>query len=131
MSMQDTVSDMLTRIKNAQARGHKSVLVPSSRLNKNIAKVLKEEGYISDYEEKVDGVKSQLAIALKYYRSKPVIEEIKRVSKPSIRAYGRVCDLPSVRAGMGIAIISTSKGVITDRKARELNCGGEVICIVA
>ena len=131
MSMQDPTADMLTRIRNAQMMGHEQVSMPSSTIKVNIARVLKDEGYILDLDEKVDGAKKTLTIKLKYYNEKPVIEEIKRISKPSLRIYQPKDKLPKVKSGYGIAIISTSRGIMTDKKARELGCGGEVLCIVA
>lgn len=128
--MQDTVADMLTRIRNAQMAHLQSVMVPSSKLKVAIAKVLKDEGYIDDYQVAGDK-KQQLLIALKYYANKPVIEKIERVSRPGLRIYKPATNLPVIMNGLGIAIISTSKGVITDRQARSFNIGGEVLCYVA
>ena len=129
MSMQDTLADMFTRIRNAQGAGKASVEVPSSKMKVSVAEVLKNEGYIADYA--VDGnVKPTLSIDLKYYEGKPVIETIKRVSRPGLRQYKGTAELPKVEAGLGIAIVSTSKGVMTDRAARAAGIGGEVIATV-
>lgn len=129
MSMQDPLADMLTRIRNAHVRGLTSVTMPCSTLKKSVAEVLKQEGYVSGYSVS-DGVKAQLSIELKYYEGKPVIAEISRVSTPGLRRYAGVASLPKVRGGLGIAIVSTSKGVMTDRAAREAKVGGEVLCTV-
>lgn len=131
MSMQDTVADMLTRVRNAQMAGKASVAMPSSKLKVAIANVLEQEGYISGVEVVQDGVKSVLTITLKYFEGKPVIEMIKRVSRPGLRQYRNKNDLPSVKQGLGIAIISTSKGIMTDRAARAAGVGGEVIAFVS
>ncbi len=129
MSMQDPLADMLTRIRNAQMAEHASVVMPASKIKAAVAQVLKDEGYITGY--KVDGeVKAQLTIELKYFEGKPVIEEIKRVSRPGLRNYAAAADLPKVNGGLGIAIVSTNKGVMTDRAARTQGVGGEVICTV-
>ena len=130
MSMQDPLSDMLTRIRNAQMAGKKSVEMPGSKLKAAVAKVLKEEGYVSDFSLSDESGKSRLAIALKYYQGKPVIAEIDRVSRPGLRRYSAKDELPSVRAGLGVAIVSTSKGVMSDRAARAAGVGGEVLCTV-
>ena len=128
--MQDTIADMLTRIRNAQSAKHDSVVMPSSKIKVAIAVVLKEEGYIEEY--KVEGDKKpELIIILKYYAGKPVIEKIERVSRPGLRKYCSCDDLPTVMNGLGVAIVSTPKGVLTDRRARSLNVGGEVLCFVA
>lgn len=129
MSMQDPLADMLTRIRNAHTRGLTVVAMPSSTLKVNVAKVLKEEGYIAEYSVKA-GAKPELRIELKYYEGRPVIAEISRVSTPGLRRYSGVTKLPKVRGGLGVAIISTSKGVMTDRAAREAKVGGEVLCTV-
>lgn len=129
MSMQDPLSDMLTRIRNAQARTKVSVTMPSSKLKVSVAKVLKEEGYIADFAVS-DDVKPELSISLKYFEGKPVIEEIQRASRPGLRAYSSLTDMPKVHGGLGVAIISTDKGVITDRSARAQGIGGEVLCTV-
>ena len=131
MSMHDPISDMLTRIRNAQLVGHAEVAMPASRLKASIAKVLKDEGYIEDYAVRENGAHKQLAIALKYYAGRPVIERLERVSKPGLRVYKGRDDIPRVMNGLGVAILSTSRGVMTDRKARADGVGGEVLCIVA
>lgn len=128
--MQDTVADMLTRIRNAQRADKEFVAMPSGKLKVAIARVLRDEGYIEDY--KIEGdIKPELIITLKYYAGKPVIEKLERVSRPGLRVYRSCSELPKVMNGLGIAIVSTSQGVVTDRKARSLNIGGEVICLVA
>lgn len=130
MSMQDPLADMLTRIRNAQMAGKPAVSMPSSKLKQSVAKVLQEEGYIASQRvEEVDG-KATLVIELKYFEGKPVIAEIDRVSTPGLRAYKGKDELPRVRNGLGIAIVSTSKGVMTDRAARQAGVGGEVLCTV-
>ena len=129
MSMQDPLADMLTRIRNAQMSEHVSVSMPSSRIKVSVAKVLKEEGFISDYEVKGNG-KSELVISLKYFQGKPVIESLKRASRPGLRQYAGKDALPKVSGGLGIAIVSTNKGVMTDRAARAASVGGEVLCTV-
>ena len=131
MSMTDPIADMLVRIKNAAAVGKPTVKMPSSKIKLAIANVLKEEGYVADVRVLNPGAKPELEIALKYYQGKPVIEQLRRVSRSSLRAYRGKDGLPKVLNGLGIAIISTSKGVMTDRKAREAGVGGEVICLVA
>ena len=131
MSMHDPIADMLTRIRNAQLVGHAEVTMPASRLKASIAKVLKDEGYIDDYALRESGPKKELAIALKYYAGRPVIERLERVSKPGLRVYKGRDDIPRVMNGLGVAILSTSRGVMTDRKARADGVGGEVLCIVA
>lgn len=130
MSMQDPVADMLTRIRNAQARSKREVVMPASKLKAAIAKILQEEGYIVSYKVD-DEVKANLHIELKYFEGKPVIESLERFSKPSLRRYNGVDDLPKVLGGLGTAIISTSKGVMTDKNARAQGVGGEVLCLVA
>ena len=128
--MQDTIADMLTRVRNAQAANHVAVTMPSSKIKVSIAKVLKEEGYIDDF--KIEGtVKPVLTIDLRYYAGKPVIAKIERVSRPGLRIYRGCEELPTVMDGLGVAIVSTPMGVMTDRKARASNVGGEVLCIVA
>ena len=129
MSLQDPVADMLTRIRNAQKAAKASVRMPSSRQKENIASVLKDEGYIADFNVTGD-IKKELVIDLKYYQGKPVIEQIKRVSRPGLRIFKSKDELPSVNGGLGIAIISTSKGVMTEKQARASGNGGEVICTV-
>jgi len=131
MSMTDPVADMLTRIRNAQMAQKNSVAMPSSKLKAAIAAVLKDEGYIDDFAVRDAEGKSQLDIALKYYAGRPVIERIERISRPGLRVYKGLGDLPRVMNGLGIAIVSTPKGVMTDRRARATNVGGEVLCIVA
>ncbi|MDO4777330.1 MAG: 30S ribosomal protein S8 [Cardiobacteriaceae bacterium] len=128
--LSDPVADMLTRIRNAQAIGRSLVVMPASKQKKAIAEVLQAEGYIQGYEIKGD-VKPELTIHLKYYQGKPVIEFIKRVSRPGLRIFKGKNELPKVRGGLGIAIVSTSQGVMSDHKARERGVGGEVICYVA
>lgn len=129
MSMQDPLADMLTRIRNAQMVGKVDVTMPSSRLKVSVADVLKEEGYIGGYSVS-EGPKAELNIQLKYFEGKPVIAELDRVSRPGLRNYSGKNKLPSVRSGLGIAIVSTSKGVMTDRAARAAGVGGEVLCTV-
>lgn len=129
MSMQDPLSDMLTRIRNAQMVGKTTVSMPSSKLKVSVATVLKDEGYIADFGVESD-VKPTLSIKLKYFEGKPVIAELDRVSRPGLRNYSGKNELPSVRGGLGIAIVSTSKGVMTDRAARAAGVGGEVLCTV-
>lgn len=131
MSMSDPIADLLTRIRNAQMVAKRTVSVPSSKVKVAIAQVLKDEGYIDDFEVKSEGGKSELEIALKYYAGRPVIERIERVSKPGLRIYKGCEDIPRVMNGLGVAIVSTPKGVMTDRKARASKVGGEVLCIVA
>lgn len=130
MSMQDPVADMLTRIRNAQAMGIKQVKMPHSNIKNEILGVLKEEGYIESFETITDGNKKDLQVALKYYQGNPVIESIVRVSRPALRIYRGHQDIPLVRAGLGIAILSTPKGVMTDKQARAQRVGGEVLCTV-
>jgi small subunit ribosomal protein S8 len=131
MSMCDPVADMLTRIRNAQLSEKQSVAMPASKLKAAIAKVLKDEGYVEDFAVRENEGKPLLEISLKYYAGRPVIEKIERVSTPGLRIYRPSRDIPNVMNGLGIAIVSTSKGVMTDRKARGLGVGGEVLCIVA
>lgn len=131
MSMSDPVADMLTRIRNAQGAEKTAVIMPASNLKAAIAKVLKDEGYIDDFSVRTESNKATLEIALKYYAGRPVIDKIERVSRPGLRIYKGRDDLPKVMNGLGVAIISTSKGVMTDRKARATGLGGEVLCIVA
>lgn len=130
MSMQDPLSDMLTRIRNAQMAGKVRVEMPGSKLKAAVASVLKDEGYIADFAAVQDGSKPRLAIDLKYHQGKPVIAEIDRVSRPGLRKYSGKGELPFVRGGLGVAIVSTSKGVMTDRAARAAGVGGEVLCTV-
>ncbi len=131
MSMNDPISDMLTRIRNAQQAEKVSVSMPSSTLKVAIAKVLKDEGYIEDFAVRGETSKPELEVNLKYYAGSPVIEKIERVSRPGLRIYKPSRDIPRVMNGLGVAIVSTSKGVMTDRKARGMGIGGEVLCIVA
>ncbi|CAG1770959.1 30S ribosomal protein S8 [uncultured bacterium] len=130
MSMTDPVADMLTRIRNGQSAGKKTIKQPSSKLKVSIAQVLKDEGYITDFGTETVGSHTEMTIELKYYKGTPVIESIKRVSRPGLRIYKSKDELPKVLGGLGIAIISTSKGVMTDRAARAIGHGGEVICTV-
>lgn len=129
MSMQDTLADMFTRIRNAQRSGHAVVTLPSSKQKVAVAEVLKAEGFVAGFTVEGD-VKKVMSIELKYFEGKPVIESIKRVSRPGLRQYRSVNELPKVSGGLGIAIVSTSKGVMTDRAARSAGVGGEVICEV-
>jgi small subunit ribosomal protein S8 len=131
MSMTDPIADMLTRIRNAQMVEQAVVAMPSSKVKLAIARVLQDEGYIDAFKVSGDEVKPVLEIALKYYAGRPVIEKIERVSKPGLRIYKSKDDIPRVMNGLGIAIVSTSHGVMTDRKARATGVGGEVLCIVA
>ncbi len=130
MSMQDPLSDMLTRIRNAQMAGKTRVEMPGSKLKVAVAQVLKDEGYVESFNATNDDGKPRLAIDLKYYLGKPVIAEIDRASRPGLRKYSGSSELPSVRAGLGVAIISTSQGVMSDRAARAAGIGGEVLCTV-
>ena len=130
MSMQDPLSDMFTRIRNAQMIGKTSVEMPGSKLKVAVARVLGEEGYIQGFRAFEESGKPRLSIELKYYQGRPVIEEINRVSRPGLRHYRGKDELPSVRKGLGVAIVSTSKGVMTDRAARTAGVGGEVLCTV-
>ena len=131
MSMSDPIADMLTRIRNAQSAEKTEVLMPSSKLKIAIAKVLKDEGYVDDFAIREAEGKPELSIALKYYAGRPVIDRIERVSRPGLRIYKGKEDIPTVMNGLGVAILSTSKGVMTDRKARATGVGGEVLCVVA
>ncbi|MDB1144858.1 MAG: 30S ribosomal protein S8 [Alcaligenaceae bacterium] len=131
MSMSDPIADMLTRIRNGQHVEKVSVSMPSSKLKVAIATVLKDEGYIENFEVKGEKAKAELEISLKYYAGRPVIERIERVSRPGLRIYKGRDDIPQVMNGLGIAIVSTSRGVMTDRKARSEGVGGEVLCYVA
>jgi len=131
MSLQDQIADMLTRIRNGQQRFKLEVAMPSSKLKVAVATILKEEGYIEDFSVEEDGAKPRLTIKLKYFEGKPVIELLQRVSSPGLRRYSAKDQLPRVRGGLGTAIITTSKGVMTDKAAREQGVGGEIICIVA
>jgi small subunit ribosomal protein S8 len=131
MSMSDPIADMLTRIRNAQTAEKKEVVMPASKMKSMIAEVLKDEGFISDFQvSEVEG-KGVITVSLKYFENKPVIEKIQRVSRPGLRIYRSKDELPKVLGGLGVAIISTSKGVMSDRAARAAGIGGEVICTVA
>ena len=130
MSLQDPISDMLTRIRNAQASQKQTVIMPSSTRKAEIARLLKEEGYIADYNVTNTDGKLELSIDLKYYEGKPVIGSIRRVSRPGLRVYRSHSDLPKVTGGFGIAIVSTSRGLMTDRAARAQGIGGEIVCYV-
>ncbi len=131
MSMSDPIADMLTRIRNGQSASLSSIEMPSSKMKVAIAKVLEEEGYISDYSVEDSGTKSTLKIVLKYFEGRPVIERIDRISRPGLRIYKHANDIPSILAGLGIAIVSTSKGVMTGINASSLGEGGEIICSVS
>ena len=131
MSMNDPIADMLTRIRNAQAARKASVEMPASKIKSAIADVLAAEGYIDSAAISEDGVKKTLTITLRYYRNEPVIERIDRVSRPGLRIYKNAGDLPKVQGGLGVAIVSTSNGVMTDRQARAAGHGGEVLCYVS
>jgi small subunit ribosomal protein S8 len=131
MSMTDPIADMLTRIRNAQMVGHAEVSMPHSKLKISIAQVLKDEGYIEDFAVRGEGTTRELRIGLKYYAGRPVIERIERVSKPGLRVYKGRHDIPRIMNGLGVAIVSTSRGVMTDRKARADGVGGEILCYVA
>ena len=131
MSMQDPISDMLTRIRNGQSAGKLRVTMPLSKQKEAIAGVLKDQGYIRDFSQEDLGGKPQLAVTLKYFEGKPVIENLSRVSRPGLRIYKRKDELPTVMGGLGIAIISTSRGLMTDKQARAAGHGGEVVCVVS
>lgn len=131
MAMSDPIADMLTRIRNAQMAEKATVSMPSSKVKAAIAAVLKDEGYVEDFSVSTAEGKSVLDIALKYYAGRPVIERIERVSKPGLRIYKGATEIPQVMNGLGVAIVSTSKGVMTDRKARTQGVGGELLCFVA
>ena len=131
MSMSDPIADMLTRIRNAQATEKVTVAMPTSKVKAAIAKVLKDEGYIEDFAVREESSMKELLVGLKYYAGRPVIEKLERVSKPGLRVYKGRNDIPRVMNGLGVAILSTSRGVMTDRKARADGVGGEVLCIVA
>ena len=131
MAMTDPVADMLTRIRNAQMVGQIEVKMPASKLKAAIAHVLKDEGYIEAFALHDEGTKQELRIGLKYYAGRPVIERLERVSRPGLRVYKGRHDIPRIMNGLGIAIVSTSHGVMTDRKARASGVGGEILCIVA
>lgn len=131
MSMSDPIADMLTRIRNSLQRNKFDVKMPSSKLKVAIANIMKEEGYISGFNVQEENKKATLTIELKYFEGKPVIESIGRVSRPSLRNYKSTDDLPKIMGGLGVAIISTAKGVMTDKSAREQGIGGEVLCYVS
>ena len=131
MSMNDPIADMLTRVRNGQSARKAEVAMPSSKLKLAICQVLKDEGYVEDFVVSEGEGKTTLEVVLKYYAGRPVIERIDRVSKPGLRIYKGVGEIPRVMNGLGVAIVSTPKGVMTDRKARASNVGGEVLCIVA
>jgi small subunit ribosomal protein S8 len=131
MSMTDPIADFLTRLRNGQAARKKTIVSPSSKIKEAIAAVLKEEGYIADFSVSSEGGKKSITVALKYYQGKPVIERLERVSTPSLRVYKGKGGIPKVLGGLGVAIVSTSKGVVSDRKARATGEGGEVLCVVA
>jgi small subunit ribosomal protein S8 len=131
MSMTDPIADMFTRIRNAQRVGKREVAMPSSKLKAAVASVLQQEGYIVQHRVVEQDSKSQLLIELKYYEGKPVIGAIQRVSRPGLRIYRGRAELPKVQAGLGIAVVSTSKGVMTDRAARAAGLGGEILCLVS
>lgn len=132
MAVNDTIADMLTRIRNANLARHQTTEIPSTKMTRSIAKVLKDEGFIGEYEEVGEGVKKHLVLSLKYKGKgrRPIITSLKRVSKPGFRVYSNRKDLPRVLGGIGIAIISTSSGIMTDREARRQGLGGEVLCYV-
>ena len=130
MSMQDPIADMFVRIRNAQARAKRETVVPASKQKQAIAEVLKTEGYIAGYRMDTTGVHPTMVIELKYYQGRPVIEKIERVSRPGLRVYKATDELPRVVGGLGVAIVSTSKGLMSDREARAQGIGGEVICSV-
>ena len=131
MSMHDPISDMLARIRNGQMASKVAVAMPSSKLKVALAQVLKEEGYIEDFAVAGEAKKPVLDIQLKYYAGRPVIERIDRVSRPGLRVYKGSTEIPKVMNGLGVAILSTSKGIMTDRKARAAGIGGELLCVVA
>ena len=129
MSMQDPVADLLTRIRNGQAARHRSVTLPSSKIKVAVCQVLRDEGYIGEFSA-TEGPKPELTIALKYHNGLPVIEELNRVSRPGLRVYRGSGDIPKVRGGLGVAVLSTARGLMTDRAARGSGVGGEVLCTV-
>ena len=131
MTMTDPIADMLTRIRNANTAGHETVEIPASNIKKSIAGILKDEGYIADYEVIEDNKQGMIKVTMKYGAHKErVISGIKKISKPGLKVYAKACDVPRVLGGLGIAIISTSKGVVSDKEARKMGVGGEVICYV-
>lgn len=131
MSMNDPIADFLTRIRNGQRANKKQIVAPSSKEKVAIAKVLEDEGYIRGYAVSQDGAKASICVDLKYFEGKPVIDLINRISKPSLRIYKKHTELPRVQGGLGVAIVSTSKGLLSDRQAREAGLGGEIVCHVA
>lgn len=131
MSMNDPIADLLTRIRNAQQARKESVLIPASTVKTGIVKVLKDEGYITDFSQEGEGPHAQLRVVLKYVDGRPVIDMLKRYSRPGLRQYRGVSELPRVRGGLGISIVSTSAGIMSDTQAREKGQGGEIICLVA
>jgi small subunit ribosomal protein S8 len=131
MSMTDPIADFLTRIRNGQSSGKTEIKVPASKVKLSIAKVLKDEGYIEDFTATEHEGKPTLSVQLKYYQGRPVIDRLERVSRPGLRVYKGKDELPSILGGLGVAIVSTSKGVMTDRQARAAGHGGEVLCIVS
>ena len=130
MSMTDPISDMLTRIRNAMTAGHESLAVPASSVKQRIVEILKEEGYIDSFARRDEGPQGFLDIKLKWHAGQPAIEGLRRVSRPGQRRYARCTDIPKVRNGLGIMIVSTSKGLMTDRAARKAGVGGELICSI-
>ena len=130
MSMSDPIADMLTRIRNGQSASKSEVVMPASKVKMSIAKVLKDEGYIKDYSITED-IKAEMTVSLKYFEGRPVIESIKRVSRPGLRIFKGKDELPKVLNGLGVAIVTTSKGLMTDREARAAGIGGEILCVVA
>ncbi|MEE8464274.1 MAG: 30S ribosomal protein S8 [Gammaproteobacteria bacterium] len=131
MSMSDPIADMLTRIRNGQKAGMVRVSMPGSKMKQAIAKVLKDEGYVVDFQTEVNDVHSTLHVDLKYFEGKPVIESLQRASRPGLRSYKGKDELPKVLGGLGVAIVSTSRGVMTDREARKQGHGGEILCLVS
>jgi small subunit ribosomal protein S8 len=129
--MTDPIADMLTRIRNAHKAEKVSLTMPASAIKKSIAGVLKDEGYIEDFSSTADGAKAELTISLKYYEGEPVIAELKRISRPGLRVYKSAEELPRVKEGLGVAIVSTNKGIMSDRAARAAGIGGEVLCSVS
>ncbi|HUO81668.1 MAG TPA: 30S ribosomal protein S8 [Gammaproteobacteria bacterium] len=131
MSMTDPIADMLTRIRNGQKAEKTEVRIPASKVKRALAEVLRDEGYIEDFAVETDGAQEILAVQLKYYEGRPVIERIERVSRPGLRIYKRNNELPKVLGGLGIAVVSTSRGVMSDRQARAEALGGEILCVVS
>lgn len=131
MSMSDPIADMLTRIRNGQSRGKVTIRMPASKIKRAIAELLQQEGYAAEVSEETSEGKTELVIKLKYHRGKPVIDMIQRVSRPGLRIYRGKDELPLVRGGLGIAVVSTSKGIMTDRAARQAGQGGEIVALVA